>query len=136
MAAQKVSSSYLMDKMGSAWHDPDVAKRYENAENATRPYAKIIIEKSGITQSDAEVNILDLATGTGAVVKELYAAVPKEKWGNLKILGGDISPPMLDYLKKIGEREGWTGLKTEVVDGSVSILSIQQSWKYTDKTEK
>lgn len=124
MSSQKVSSDYLMDKFGSAWQDPDVAKRYENAENATRPYAKIIIEKAGLANSSADANILDLATGTGAAVKELYAAVPKEKWGTLKILGADISPPMLEYLKGIGEREGWTGLSTQVIDGNVGFHSL------------
>jgi ubiquinone/menaquinone biosynthesis C-methylase UbiE len=103
--------------------DSDAARKYENAENATLPFAKILIEKSGLAGFDGEeAHILDLACGTGAVIKELYDAVPREKWGKMKVLGADVSPPMLEYLEKRGEKEGWVGLDTRVVDGSVSLL--------------
>ncbi len=64
------------------------------------------------------VTIFDLGCGTGAVEAEIYAAVPKEQWGILKVLAGDISTPMLEYLKARGQEEGWTGLETRVVDGT------------------
>jgi ubiquinone/menaquinone biosynthesis C-methylase UbiE len=103
--------------------DSDAARKYENAENATIPFAKILIEKSGLAGFDGkEAHILDLACGTGAVIKELYDAVPREKWGKLKVLGADVSPPMLSYLAARGTAQGWPNLETRVVDGSVSIL--------------
>ena len=102
------------------WADPEVAERYKTAENASRPFCKIMVEKSGLIESTSKANVFDLATGTGALVKELYDAVPKEKWGNLRVLGGDISESMLESLKKRGESEGWTGLETQVTDGNVS----------------
>jgi ubiquinone/menaquinone biosynthesis C-methylase UbiE len=51
----------------------------------------------------------------------LYDAVPKEKWDELKILGGDVSNSMLAYLKGRGEKEGWKGLETRIVDGNVRL---------------
>lgn len=105
------------------WQDADAARKYESAEKATRAFAKIIVEKSGLAKSSSDSYIFDLATGSGAAVKELYDAVPKEKWGQLKVLGGDISPIMLGYLTKRGEKEGWTGLETQVLDGNVSLAS-------------
>jgi ubiquinone/menaquinone biosynthesis C-methylase UbiE len=109
----------------SGFMNSDAARKYENAENATLPFAKIIIEKSGLADlGDGEANILDLACGTGAVIKELYEAVPREKWADLKVLGADVSPPMLAYLEKRGEAEGWPNLETQVIDGSVSLSFI------------
>lgn len=110
----------------TAWSQADVAEKYANAENATRPFARIMVEKSGLpssissSQEGKEVyNVFDLATGTGAAIQELYDAVPREKWGQLKVLGGDLSAPMLAYLGKRGEKQGWMGLETRVVDGNV-----------------
>jgi len=108
----------MNEAMKAAWQEPDVAKKYATAENATLPFARILVEKSRIAQTDREAHVFDLACGTGAVVKELYDAVPKEKWAGLKILGGDVTPDMLDYLKARGEKEGWTGLETQIVDGN------------------
>jgi ubiquinone/menaquinone biosynthesis C-methylase UbiE len=103
----------------------EAAQKYLNAENATRPYAKTVVERSGIAaylDSGAEANVLDFACGTGVVVQELYDTVPKGKWGQLKVLGTDISPPMLEYLRARGENQEWTGLETKIVDGNVSFL--------------
>jgi ubiquinone/menaquinone biosynthesis C-methylase UbiE len=106
----------------------EVAQKYKNAENATRPYAKTIIERSGIVahlNSGAEANVLDFACGTGVVVQELYDTIPKENWEQLKVLGTDISSPMLKFLKARGEKQGWMGLETKVVDGNVSSFYLQ-----------
>ncbi|KAG9193036.1 hypothetical protein G6011_03071 [Alternaria panax] len=99
----------------------EAAQRYKNAENATGPYAKIIVGQSGIAaylNSGAEANVLDFACGTGVVAQKLYDMIPKEKWRQLKVLGADISPPMLEYSKARGEKQGWVGLETKIVDGN------------------
>lgn len=126
--------SQSQEAIKALWQDPDVAKKYANGELATRPYGKIIVEKSGLAQTNSDAYIFDLATGTGAAVKELYDAVPKEKWGQLTVLGGDVSPGMLEYLKHRGKQEGWTGLETQVVDGNVSLAGyglLLQTWQLT-----
>jgi SAM-dependent methyltransferase len=105
----------------AAWHDSAIAQKYVNGEKATRPYAKILVEKSNLADAK-DAYVLDLACGTGAVIQEIYDAVPREKWGKLKVHGGDVSQPMLDYLKTRGEGNGWVGLETGVVDGNVCIL--------------
>jgi hypothetical protein len=38
----------------SDFMDSDAARKYENAENATLPFAKILIEKSGLAGFDGE----------------------------------------------------------------------------------
>jgi ubiquinone/menaquinone biosynthesis C-methylase UbiE len=109
------------------WQDPGIAERYANAENATRPFAKILMEKAGLSQLDKPAHVFDLATGTGAAIQELYDAVPKEKWGDLKVLGGDVSKDMIEYLQARGEKEGWTGLETRVLNGNVRLFFTSTS---------
>ncbi|CAN9100485.1 unnamed protein product [Alternaria alternata] len=78
--------------------EAEAAQRYKNAEKATGPYAKTIVGQSGIVahlDSGAEANVLDFACGTGVVVQKLYDTIPKERWGQLKVLGADISPPII-----------------------------------------
>jgi ubiquinone/menaquinone biosynthesis C-methylase UbiE len=113
------NSSGMHKSISAGFLEPEAAKRYKNAECATLPFAKIIIEKSGLAQLGSEVHVFDLACGTGAVIQELYNAVPREKWGQLKVLGGDVSPPMLAYLEARGKDQGWTGLETQIIDGDV-----------------
>lgn len=108
----------------AAWHDPNIAARYINAENATRPFAKALVGKAKLSDIKADVNIFDLATGTGAAVQEIYDAVPKEQWGRVKVLGGDVSESMLGYLEERGKKEGWEGLETAKVDGNVRLLAL------------
>jgi ubiquinone/menaquinone biosynthesis C-methylase UbiE len=103
------------------WSDSKVAERYANAENATRPFASLLVSKANLAASTSDLHILDLATGTGVTVLEVYDAVPRERWNKVCVLGGDVSESMLAYLRARGEKEGWTGLKTEVLDGNVSF---------------
>ncbi|KAJ8118947.1 hypothetical protein OPT61_g147 [Boeremia exigua] len=121
MATQNPStqSEDRSSSLQSAWQNPEAANRYKNAENATRPFAKIMVDLSEqlTTLKSTPVSIFDLACGTGAVEAELYAAVPKDQWSDLQILAGDISEPMLEYLAQRGKEEGWSGLQTKIVDG-------------------
>ncbi|KAH7406636.1 S-adenosyl-L-methionine-dependent methyltransferase [Phaeosphaeria sp. MPI-PUGE-AT-0046c] len=107
------------------WQDAGMAERYANAENATRPSCQFLVAKSGLANLSDGVKVFDLATGTGAAVQEIYDAVPKEKWGKVSILGGDVSEPMLAYLKARGEKEGWQGLETKHLDGNTLDLPSQ-----------
>lgn len=107
-----------------AWLDSSIAEKYKRGEFATKPFADVLVQKSGLTKSEAEDGnyVLDIAAGTGAVEAAIYSALPKEKWDALKVLGTDISGPMLEYLKARAETEGWKGVETEIVDGNVSLL--------------
>ena len=126
------SKSDIDSNITSTWQDSDVAQRYKAAENATRPFAKIMVELSDqlTTIKTTPTRILDLACGTGAVEAEIYAAVKKEQWDSLKILAGDISTPMLEYLAKRGESEGWSGLETRVIDGIKLDLSQEDDFAH------
>lgn len=109
----------VLEKASEHWHESDIAAKYSRAESATRPYAEIMVQKAGIDKLEGEANVLDLACGSGAVTAAIYKALPKQKWDSVKVLGGDISQGMLDYLKARGKKEGWKGLETKIVDGTV-----------------
>lgn len=102
-----------------AWQSADIVMRYQAVENATRPFAAIMVAESQLPSSLASkpAHIFDLGCGTGAVEAEIYRAVPGEQWRDVKVLAGDISEPMVGYLEKRGGEEGWTGLETRIVDG-------------------
>lgn len=122
MASQPPPSrDSLNASIKSAWQQTtDVAERYKVAENATRPFAKIMIDLANklAPPPSPPLRVFDLACGTGAVEAELYAATPREQWDGLSVLAGDISPPMLEYLSARKEAEGWSGVQTKVVDGA------------------
>lgn len=105
--------------MKQAWDNAEVVKRYQRAEDVTGPFAKNLVEKAGISSFEGTANIFDLATGTGVVVAKIYESLPVEKWGEVKVLGGDISEEMLKHLKDRRGKNGWNGLDTRVVDGTV-----------------
>ncbi|KAF1831385.1 S-adenosyl-L-methionine-dependent methyltransferase [Decorospora gaudefroyi] len=117
-------------KLSNLFLDDDTAKRYKNAENVTRPFAKSIVDKSGLPQLDGEAHVLDLGCGTGVVIQAVYDAVPKGKWGQLKVLGGDVSLSMLEYLGSRGKEQGWTGLETQVIDGNANIDLPKESFTH------
>ena len=103
------------------WLEDDIAAKYARAENATRPFAEIMVQKARVGELTGEARILDVATGTGAVIAALHTAVGKEKLATAKIVAGDISDSMLAYVQKRGEKEGWKGVDVRKVDGVVSV---------------
>lgn len=121
ISQSKLKIMATADAVKSAWQNStDVAQRYKMAENATRPFAKTMVDLTEqlTTIKTTPVQIFDLGCGTGAVVAEIYASLKQEQWGDLEVLAGDVSPAMLEYLKKRGEEEGWSGLTTKMVDGT------------------
>jgi ubiquinone/menaquinone biosynthesis C-methylase UbiE len=124
MSSTSTHDSTLSPAMQSAqsrWHLDSIAEKYLNAENATRPFAKILVSKSNLSQLQDEkdkIHILDLACGTGAAVQEIYDAVPKPAWSKMSVYGGDVSAGMVEYLASRGEKNGWVGLETGVIDGN------------------
>ncbi|KAF9690498.1 hypothetical protein EKO04_011289 [Ascochyta lentis] len=117
----------------SAWQSSNVAQRYKAAENATRPFAAIMASQTHVAASTGSkrARVFDLACGTGAVEAEIYSALDRENWSAVEILASDISQPMLGYLAARGEREGWTGLTTRVVDGKELNMSEEEEELFT-----
>ncbi|KAF1955046.1 S-adenosyl-L-methionine-dependent methyltransferase [Byssothecium circinans] len=112
------------------WQDDDTATKYALAERATAPYAGTMIQNTKLAQfieAGNKAHVLDLACGTGVVTAALYDAVPKSRWDDVKVLCGDGSESMLKFLKGRAEREGWVGVRTEVVDRRSLTLTLPPS---------
>lgn len=110
----------VLDDVQKSWQDKSIAEKYARSEKATKPFGELMVNKAGFDKLEGDAHIFDLACGTGAVEAALYEVLPKEKWGSTKVLGGDISESMLDYLKERADNEGWTGVETQVIDATVS----------------
>jgi SAM-dependent methyltransferase len=121
-----------------SWTEKNTATRYVKMEKGTRPFAAVMVQRAQLAHLTSPVKILDLACGTGAVVKEIYDAVPREKWPEVNILAGDTSDPMLEFLHERAEMQGWSGVETRKVDGGVCkvhLNSICCAW-YNMLTDK
>jgi ubiquinone/menaquinone biosynthesis C-methylase UbiE len=119
--AASISEKKNMEALNAQWDSDGMAEKYARAEAVTKPYADIMMQKAGVSAFTGDEQILDVATGTGAVLAALYEAVFQEKRDALKVIAGDISDSMLAYVEKRKAREGWTGVETRKIDGVVSI---------------
>ncbi|KAF2119555.1 S-adenosyl-L-methionine-dependent methyltransferase [Lophiotrema nucula] len=116
MSTQQTVDLHKLTRGG--WADDEAVARYARAEKLTGLFAQTLIDKSGIVSAKDDVSAFDLATGTGIVVAKLYENLSKEQKAKLKVLGGDVSEPMLKFLKKRAEHVDWPGFETKVVDGN------------------
>ncbi|KAF2677353.1 S-adenosyl-L-methionine-dependent methyltransferase [Lentithecium fluviatile CBS 122367] len=112
------------------WKDDDIAMKYTRAENATGPFADIMVREAGLgnLRDGEKISALDIATGTGAVVAALHDAVGKEKWDQVNVVAGDVSEGMLAYLQKRGAREGWKNVDVRKIDGA--NIGTQESFTH------
>ena len=99
--------------------DDETVAKYARAEKLTGIFAQTLIDTSRIASAKDDLNVLDLATGTGIVVAKLYESLSKEQQGKAKLIAGDNSDAMLSYLRKRAEAENWPGLDIKNVDGNV-----------------
>ncbi|ORY06891.1 hypothetical protein BCR34DRAFT_590464 [Clohesyomyces aquaticus] len=117
---QTTPPAALFDKINKAyWNDPSVASTYTRAENATVPFARHLVQKSGLPNTlTSPISVFDLACGNGALASALYSSIPPSKWPLVTLLGGDKSEPMVSYMVSRAKSQGWTGLTGKVVDGT------------------
>ncbi|KAF2465357.1 S-adenosyl-L-methionine-dependent methyltransferase [Lindgomyces ingoldianus] len=116
--SNKPSAEFIDKLTNTGWNDPGIVEKYKRAEEASKPFADVMIKKAGLESFEGEVNAFDLACGTGAVAAALYDRIPKDKWGSVKMLGGDKSELMVGYLNDRAKKQGWIGLEGRVIDGA------------------
>ena len=130
MAASTTEEKQSKRFMDQWLDDDDVAAKYARAEKATKPFAEIMLQKAGVSGFTGNEQILDIATGTGAVIAALHEAVGKEKQDGLKIVAGDISDSMLEYVGKRAERDGWKGVDLRKINGVVSLFGSRSMYNW------
>jgi cyclopropane fatty-acyl-phospholipid synthase-like methyltransferase len=97
---------YFEEKqIGVDYLDPEVAESYEDQHAKFRDFqkeAEDVIDKLNIT---AEDTVLDFGCGTGGIALNLAGQCKK-------VIGVDISQPMLDVLRKNANNEGIKNIET------------------------
>ncbi|GAD93840.1 UbiE/COQ5 family methyltransferase, putative [Paecilomyces variotii No. 5] len=110
-------------KLKELWEDPGFASRYRFAEVITGPYAKLLVEQTGIQSTkERPLVILDNACGTGVVADKLQRSLDEEAISNMQLTCADISEVMLGITKKRIQEEGWKNVETKIVDAQKTDL--------------
>lgn len=100
------------DPMMKMFNDKDFTKMYaEGAEKFTRYYAAEVVQAAKVDQYPAgkELDVLDLACGTGIVSKELVDVLSDQQKSNLNLTCADFADSMLDF---VGPRIKTFGIKS------------------------
>jgi len=104
------------------WKEGHQAENYNFMETVTGEFAKDLVTQSQFPKSStSNVKVFDNASGAGAITAVLYS----DPYSNVEkeVLGGDISPGMIEQFKKRSERVGWKGARGEVIDAMETNLS-------------
>lgn len=110
----------------SMWKDPRNAKMYKAGEHITGPPGMDLIKQAGLLQTSLARPpvILDNACGTGILTTLLYQSLPEETLKDMELICGDISTGMIEAVQQRIDENGWKGVKAQVVDGMVRVLSL------------
>lgn len=66
--------------------------------------------------------VLDNACGTGLVSEQLLDILDESAKGGMKLVCGDLSEGMVNYVKEKIEEEGWKNAEAKVVDAMVCLF--------------
>ncbi|KAJ2896928.1 hypothetical protein MKZ38_005105 [Zalerion maritima] len=92
--------------------------RVEMSTAIMMPAALRVVELLGITSpSPPPFSLLDAACGPGVVADALYRSVSRDSLDKSKILCGEISEDLVSVTNDRAEKEGWTAVRAELLDG-------------------
>lgn len=95
----------------------DFVSRYRLAEQVTGPFARVLVDHSGVAQSSRRpLVILDNACGTGVVGDALYHSLDPSARDSLELTCGDISPGLVKYIEEKIQDVGWKNAQARLVD--------------------
>lgn len=87
-----------------------------------------LIVQMGISQNmQSPVKFLDLACGTGVASSEVQMRLPKAVREESSFIASDLSPDMVEIVKKRIEAEEWLNTETMVLDAQVCLSSVLTS---------
>lgn len=104
--------------------DPKVAQRYKLAEPAISPFARELILQTfrhDVDKIRQPLVVLDNACGTGLVSEQLLDILDESAKRGMKLVCGDLSEGMVNYVKEKIEEKGWKNAEAKVVDAMVCI---------------
>ncbi|KAL2405737.1 Gliotoxin thiomethyltransferase GtmA [Exophiala dermatitidis] len=105
------------------WEDPKVAKSYASAETITGPYAQRLLERTLAPdiEGDKELEVLDLACGTGIVSAKLMEILSQTATRGVSSPGlnltcVDFSEAMVELVTSRMNTAGWKNTKAVRAD--------------------
>ncbi|CEJ53919.1 hypothetical protein PMG11_00252 [Penicillium brasilianum] len=120
MASQSTLESHAKD-WEKFFKDDKFVKQYKTGEHVTGQFAKSLIDQSGLVANskanpDLPLVVLDSACGTGIVSSILQHELEDHVKSRLKLICGDISQGMLDYVNHRVGKENWQNVEVKTVD--------------------
>ena len=95
----------------------------ESMKTISTPLAVKLLDQINLGANSTEpFRLLEQGCGMGVVAPLLNEAVPREVLEKSSILCGDFSEPLVEFVKKRIEKEGWINTKAEVVDSQVCTV--------------
>ena len=97
----------------SSFHSSHSNNYDKMASNSTFSIAKLVLEDPIFTSFPIASSsyILDNACGTGIVTSLIKSQHP-----NVRVLGTDLAPGMIDTFKEKAQKEAWENVETSIVD--------------------
>ncbi|KAF2179241.1 S-adenosyl-L-methionine-dependent methyltransferase [Zopfia rhizophila CBS 207.26] len=105
------------------WKDPEVVKGWKNGERVSLPAGELLLKQAGLLSSpETPLVILDNACGTGVISALLYDKLDPAARDGMQLTCGDVSGPMVEYVKQEIVSRNWKGANAEVVDAQKTGL--------------
>lgn len=115
-APQTAMQSALQAADGEAWQQ----SLLETLDAISAPLAVKMLSQINLGKNTTEpFSLLDQGCGMGVVASLLNETVPREVLGRCTVLCGDFSGPLVGFVSKRIEKEGWVSTRAEVVDAQV-----------------
>lgn len=113
---------YHQADLARLFADPKIARSFKAAEPTIGPFARALILQA--FQHDVDnirkpLVILDNACGTGLISEQLLDMLGESAKEGMKLVCGDLSGGMVNYVKEKIEEKGWKNAEAKVVDAMV-----------------
>jgi SAM-dependent methyltransferase len=120
MASQSTIELHAKD-WEKFFKDDKFVKQYKTGEHVTGQFAKLLVDQSGLVANskanpESPLVVLDNACGTGIVSSILQHELEDHVKSRLKLICGDISQGMLDYVNHRIGKENWQNVEVKTVD--------------------
>lgn len=113
---------YHQADLARLFADPKIARSFKAAEPTISPFARALILQAFQHDGDnirKPLVILDNACGTGLISEQLLDMLGESAKEGMKLVCGDLSEGMVNYVKEKIEEKGWKNAEAKVVDAMV-----------------
>lgn len=97
------------------------------SRSAMRTIVAPLLSQMGLTaQTTSPVSVLDSAAGSGVFTQETQAVLPRDVLEKSSFICADVSPNMVELVKKRISLDDWVNTEAKVLDAMVCLLEPTQ----------